>query len=72
MDAEEDNVLVAACATIIIAGTLIKKKRSIWVKSWFAQRDAKGVYNDIIQELKFDDKDNYCQYLCINSLDKTC
>ena len=63
MDAEEEGILVAACATIITAGTLIKKKRrkkgSIWVKSSLAQRDAKGAYNNIMQELKLDDKDNY-------------
>ena len=71
MDAEEEEVLVAACATIIIAGTLIKKKRrkkrSICVKSWLAQRDAKGAYNNIIQELKLGDKDNYRRYLRMNS-----
>ena len=53
MDVEEEDVLVAACATIIIAGSFIMKKRrkgtSICVKSGLAQRDAKGAYNNIVQ-----------------------
>ena len=56
---DEDDVIIAACAAMIIAGSSVpvkrRKKRRQWVKSWLAERDRKGAYNNIIQELRFDD-----------------
>ena len=43
------------------------KKRTQWVKSWLAERDRKGAYNNIIQELRVDDNENYRRYLRMNA-----
>ena len=46
---DEDDVIIAACAATIIAGLSVpvkrRKTRRHWVKSWLAERDAKGAYN---------------------------
>ena len=41
----KEDILIATCATLIIASSLSKSKRrprKIWVKSWLAERDRKG------------------------------
>ena len=65
----DDNSVVAACAAIIIAAVLKKKrkKRLVWVKTWLLERDRKGAYNNIIQELRLDDIENYRRYLRMNT-----
>ena len=66
---DEDDCVVAACSTIIIA-LLAKKRRKnskIWVKKWLAARDDKGVYNNLIQELRLDDAESYRRYLRMNT-----
>lgn len=63
--------MVVSCASIIIAAALTKKKkrkkRSVWVKTWLLQRDIKGAYNNIIQELRLEDMENYRRYLRMNT-----
>ena len=70
MDSGDEDVVVIACATIIVEVLKKKKrrkKRSVWVKSWLAERDVKGAYNNIISELKLHDKENYRLYLRMDS-----
>ena len=65
----EDDSVVASCAAIIIAAALKKKrkKRLGCVKTWLLKRDKKGAYNNIIQELRFEDVENYKRYLRMNT-----
>ena len=37
------------------------------MKSWLAKRDRKGAYNNILQEIRLDDKENYRRYLRMNT-----
>ena len=71
---EETVVKVSSAVLIIAAATKIKikrkkkrKERETWVKSWLLKRDLKGAYNNIIQELKLDDPENYRRYLRMNT-----
>ena len=65
----EDDSAVASCAAIIIAAALKKKrkKRLGWVKTRLLKRDKKGAYNNVIQELRFLDMENYRRYLRMNT-----
>ena len=65
----EDDSVVASCAAIIIAAALKKKrkKRLVWVETWLLKRDKKGAYSNIIQELRFQDMENYRRYLRMNT-----
>ena len=43
---DEKDVIIAACAATIIAGSVLlqsktRKKRTQWMKSWLAERDKK-------------------------------
>ena len=31
------------------------KKRSIWVKPWLTRRDNRGIYNNLVKELRLED-----------------
>ena len=65
---EDDELLLVASSLLISA--LIKKgrkktrrKRNTWVKKWLAKRDSRGVYNNLLQEMRLDDVDGYRRYL---------
>lgn len=69
---ENEELLV--CATVLLASSAAKikllkpcKKRTIWVKSWLAERENRGVYNNLLQELKCTDRENYRKYLRMNT-----
>ena len=58
MDNEEDVVACLAAAVVVdevLRRKKARKKRSVWVKCWFAERDRKGAYNNIVSELKLND-----------------
>ena len=44
-----------------------RKKRAVWVKSWLAERDDKGAYNNILAELQLHDRENYRRFLRMDS-----
>ena len=58
---------MVACAAIVLASALSKKKkrmsRKVWVKSWLINRDTKSAYNNILRELRLDDVENFRRYL---------
>ena len=52
---EELYLITATSAATVIAAKLAnkrKRKRRLWVKSWLARWDEKGVYNNLITELR--------------------
>ena len=71
---DEDDVLLflilATCAQmqahIIQKLKCNRRKRKVWVKSWLRRRDEKGAYNDIIQELRLEDRYDYRKYMRMN------
>ena len=42
-----------------------KKKRKHWVKALFLQRETKGTYNLLLQELRLTDREGYFRYVYI-------
>ena len=64
----EDDSAVTFCAAIIIDAALKKKrkKRLVWMKTWLLERGRKGAYNNIIQELRLENMENYRRYLRMN------
>ena len=38
-------------------------KRSVWVKKWILQREEKGAYHNLLQELRLQDQDSYRNFL---------
>ena len=67
----DKNDLVIVSATLIIANILRSrkknKKRKMWVKSWLLRRDEKSAYQNILQELRLEDAENFRRYLRMNS-----
>ena len=65
MGNEEDVVTCLAAAVVVdvLRRKKARKKRSVWVKCWFAERDRKGAYNNIISGLKLNDRELYRRYL---------
>ena len=41
-------------------------KRNIWTNAWLRRRDEKGAYNNIIAELRLEDKEHFRYYLRMN------
>ena len=66
----DKNDLVIVSATLIIANILRSrkknKKRKMWVKSWLLRRDEKSAYQNILQELRLEDAENFRRYLRMN------
>ena len=44
----------------------IPRKHAVWVKPWLAARDARGCYNQILEELRLQDTESYRRYLRMN------
>ena len=67
----DKNDLVIVSATLIIANILRSrkknKKRKMWVKSWLLRRDEKSAYQNILQELRLEDAENFRRYLRMSS-----
>ena len=43
------------------------RNRKTWMKDWLNERDTKGVYADILQELHLNDHENFRKYLHMNT-----
>ena len=72
-DAEDEEILL--CTVAICAGMMHlnenrrvkRRKRQVWVKEWLRQREERGAYNMIMQELKLQDAESFRKYLRMNS-----
>jgi len=42
------------------------RDRKVWVKSWLANKDGKGAYANILQEIQLTDSENFRKYLRMN------
>ena len=67
---DDDDALLIASTGIVLALTLGKKKckkRCTWIRTWLARRDEKGVYNNLIQEMRLEDNESFHRYLRMNT-----
>lgn len=73
-----DDLIVEASIlfTVIAACSLIKqnvskvtkrRNRSVWVKKWLLDRNEKGVYYSLLNELKLTDLESFRKYLRMNT-----
>ena len=68
---DSESALVLAATGIVLALAVKKgrkrRKRRIWVKTWLSRRDEKGVYNNLLQEMRLEDSESYRRYLRMNT-----
>ena len=73
---EDDGVIVFSCAMLTLACAVdmlsnekAKKPRNrkIWMKDWLRERDKKGAYANILQELCSNDHKKFRKYLHMNT-----
>ena len=73
---EDDDLINFSCATLTLAYAVdmfsnkkAKKSRNwkTWMKDWLHERDTKGAYANILQELHLNDRDNFRKYLRMNT-----
>ena len=57
-------MLIISAARFKLLGPRHKRKiRKLWVKSWLLQRETIGTYNNLVNELRLTDEEDYRQYL---------
>ena len=67
---EEEHALLIASIGIVVSAVVRKKKkrpRSTWMKTWLARRNEKGVYNNLINEMRLEDAESFRRYLRMNT-----
>ena len=66
---DEENALLIASVGIVLSVAVRRKRkpRSHWVRSWLARRNQKGVYNNLITEMRLEDVESFRQYLRMNT-----
>ena len=40
-----------------------RKAKEVWEREWFRRRTGRGVYRQLLEELRLDDEENYRRYL---------
>ena len=72
---EDDNVFIICSATLTLAcavdmlsngKTKKSRNRKTWRKDWVRERDTKGAYANILQELRLNDHEDFRKYLRMN------
>ena len=75
MAASEDDAVIVCASTILMGYTyrklLVKdqtnkKKRSVWVNEWLAERGTKGAYNYLVVQLMLTDAHDNRQFMRMN------
>ena len=75
MAVNDKEVVLISCTSLILGCAISlsnsnrKKRRSrkIWMKDWLRERDKKGAYANILQELRLNDRENFRKYLRMNT-----
>ena len=71
---KNDDVIIFSCATLTLAcavdilsngKTKKSRNRKTWRKDWVRERDTKGAYANILQELRLNDHEIFGKY-CFN------
>ena len=60
--------LTSAWAVDMLSNKKAKKSRNqkTWIKDWLRERDTKGVYANILQELRLNNHESFRKYLRMN------
>ena len=66
---DNDALLIASIGMVLAfaLGKKKRKKRSRWIRTWLARRDERGVYNNLIQEMRLEDRESFRRYLRMNT-----
>ena len=48
-----------------------RRKRTVWVKDWLLQRESKGAFNQIFEELRVGDPASFQNYVRMNAQGKS-
>ena len=73
---DDDDVIFFSCATVTLACAVDmlsnekakeSRNRKTWMKDWLRERDTKGAYGKILQELRLNDHENFRKYLRMNA-----
>ena len=66
----DDAILIAS--TGMVFDLAIKKRKrketSVWLRNCLARREEKGVYNNLIQEMRLEDNESFCRNFIVNDL----
>ena len=65
---ESDEEIVAAIAALLLVKKNKKnRKRSVWLKAWLGRIINLGLYETLVQELRFEDKSEYKKLLRVTA-----
>ena len=68
MESDEET-LAAIVALLLVKTNKKKRKRSVWVKPWLGRRINLGLYETLVQELRFKDESEHKRLLCMTPQD---
>ena len=70
-------MVIFSCATITLACAIEMmtnetagkqtRNRKVWMKNWLRERDTKGAYVNILNELRLNDLEHFRKYLRMNT-----
>lgn len=67
MNEEHFYACAATISAIVTICLLLKKKKKqrkrVWVRPWIARRDMKGIHQNLLKELQYEDLECYKNYL---------
>ena len=59
-----ENQFLAACAEIVeVINSKRRKNRTVWTWEWIQNREEKGAYHQLLQELRLTDTSSYSNFL---------
>ena len=76
MEKMENNVIIFSCTTLTLACAIDilsnekankSRNRKTWMKDWLRERDTKGAYANILQELRLNEHKNFRKYFFMNT-----
>ena len=56
---DEEVVLLSAALCLVNENPIKKRRRRYWVKKLYMEREKKGAYNNMLEELGLTDRENY-------------
>ena len=66
-DAVCATLIISCSAELLLQNSKKRRVRKIWVKNWLKMKNEKGAYNNILNELKLTDSENFRKYLRKNT-----
>ena len=64
---DTDEIIAVATSLMAVCAKSERKKRRMWAKTWLRRRDEKSAYNNIIAELRLEDKEHFRYYILMNT-----